>query len=71
MEIKKTMMRATWTIRCAALLSLLQAKNGKKDTLHAFAAGVCWFWPPGKGFQLLAVVKNCVLLLTSFSGERC
>jgi hypothetical protein len=64
METKKTMMRATWTIRCAALMWM-------KDTLHAFAAGVVCFWPPWKGFQLLAVVKICVLLLTSFSGERC
>jgi hypothetical protein len=30
----------------------------KRNLFKKQPVGVCWFWPPGKGFQLLAVVKK-------------
>jgi hypothetical protein len=51
METKKTMMRATWTIRCAALLSLLQAKNGKKILFMLLLLVSVGFGLLGKAFS--------------------
>jgi hypothetical protein len=61
-------MLTTWTTNCAVLLSLDTFRQKTAKNSLAFDAGDRWFWPPGKGLQLLAAVKNYVFLLILGSG---
>jgi hypothetical protein len=55
MATRKKKMLITLTIDCAVLLlhAVYRMKTNKTPRLDA---GGRWFWPPGKDFQLLAIV---------------